>query len=131
MDEVFLTIKDERHYLWRAVDQEGNVLDILVQRRRNKRAAKKFFRQLLKGVTCVPRVLSTDTLKSSGAATREILPGGEPSQPCSCKNGQKTLPSLLVSASGACTGFSLLVRPSGSLPPMGPSRNIFVRGGIG
>src|SRR2546427_8734127 len=48
MDEVFLTIKRERHYLWRAVDQEGNVLDILVQSRRNKRAAKKFVRKLLK-----------------------------------------------------------------------------------
>jgi putative transposase len=43
MDEVFLTIKGERHYLWRAVDQDGNVLDILVQRRRDKKTAKKFF----------------------------------------------------------------------------------------
>ena len=42
LDEVFLTIKGERHYLWRAVDQDGNVLDILVQRRRDKQAAKKF-----------------------------------------------------------------------------------------
>jgi transposase-like protein len=47
-------IKGERHYLWRAVDQEGNVLDILVQRRRDKKAAKKFFRKLLKGLTYVP-----------------------------------------------------------------------------
>src|SRR6201988_5463198 len=77
MDEVFLTIKGERHYLWRAVDQEGNVLDILVQRRRNKQAAKKFFRKLLKGLTYVPRVIVTDKLKSYGAAKREILPGVE------------------------------------------------------
>ena len=42
MDEAFLTIHDERHYLWRAVDQEGNVLDILVQRRRDKQAARVF-----------------------------------------------------------------------------------------
>jgi putative transposase len=49
MDEMALTINGERHYLWRAVDQDGNMLDILVQRRRNKRAAKKFFRKLLKG----------------------------------------------------------------------------------
>jgi putative transposase len=75
MDEVLLTIKGERHYLWRAVDQDGNVLDILVQRRRNKRAAKKFFRKLLKGLTYVPRVIVTDKLKSYGAAKREILPG--------------------------------------------------------
>src|SRR6185312_12481146 len=77
LDEVFLTINGARHYLWRAVDQEGNVLDILVQSRRNKQAAKKFFRKLLKGLTYVPRVVITDKLKSYGAAKREILPGVE------------------------------------------------------
>ena len=77
LDEVFLTIKGERPYLWRAVDQDGNVLDILVQPRRDKRAAKKFFRKLLKGLPYVPRVLITDKLKSYGAATRELLPGVE------------------------------------------------------
>jgi len=76
-DEVFLTINGERHYLWRAVDQDGNILDILVQRRRDKKAAKKFFRKLLKGLTYVPRVMITDKLKSYGAAKREILPGVE------------------------------------------------------
>jgi putative transposase len=75
LDEVFLTINKERHYLWRAVDQDGNVLDILVQSRRNKKAAKKFFRKLLKGLTYVPRVIITDKLKSYGAAKPEILPG--------------------------------------------------------
>ena len=77
LDEVFLTIHGERHYLWRAVDQEGNVLDILMQSRRNKKAAKKFFRKLLKGLYYVPRVIITDKLKSYGAAKREILPGVE------------------------------------------------------
>jgi len=77
LDEVFLTISSERHYLWHAVDQDGNVLDILVQSRRNKHAAKKFFRKLLKGLTYVPRVIITDKLKSYGAAKREILPGVE------------------------------------------------------
>src|SRR6266513_2297790 len=62
LDEVFLTINGKRSYLWRAVDQHGNVLDILVQSRRNKQAAKKFFRKLLKGCTYVPRVLITDKL---------------------------------------------------------------------
>ena len=75
IDEVFLTINGKRHYLWRAVDQDDNVLDILVQRRRNKKAAKKFFRKLLKGLQYVPRVIITDKLKSYGAAKREILPG--------------------------------------------------------
>jgi putative transposase len=77
LDEVFLTIHGARHYLWRAVDQEGSVLDILVQRRRDKKAAKKFFRKLLKGCQYVPRVIVTDKLKSYGAAKREILPGVE------------------------------------------------------
>src|SRR2546427_4030639 len=75
--DVFLTIRGQRHYLWRAVDQDGNVLDILVQLRRDKQAAKKFFRKLLKGLTYVPRVIITDKLKSYGAAKREILPGVE------------------------------------------------------
>jgi putative transposase len=77
LDEVFLTINGERHYLWRAVDHDGNILDILVQRRRDKHAAKKFFRTLLKGLAYMPRVIITDKLKSYGAAKREILPGVE------------------------------------------------------
>jgi putative transposase len=77
LDEVFLTINGAQHYLWRAVDQEGYVLDILVQSRRNKIAAKKFFRKLLKRFRYVPRVIITDKLKSYGAAKREILPGVE------------------------------------------------------
>jgi len=77
LDEVFLTIQGERHDLWRAVDQDGHVLDILVQRRRHKAAAKKFFRKLLKGVRYVPRVMITDQRQSDGAAKRELLPGVE------------------------------------------------------
>jgi len=77
LDEVFLTINGKRYYLWRAVDQDDNVLDILVQRRRNKKAAKKFFKKLLKGLQYVPRVLMTDKLKSYGAAKRKVLPGVE------------------------------------------------------
>ena len=49
VDEVFITIRGQRRYLWRAVDQDGDVLEILVTRRRNARAAKRFFRKLLKG----------------------------------------------------------------------------------
>jgi putative transposase len=73
LDEVFLNIHGERHYLWRAVDQDENVLDILVRRQRSKKAAKKFFRKLLKGLTYVPRVIVTDKLGSYGAAKREVL----------------------------------------------------------
>jgi putative transposase len=77
LDEVFITIDGQTHYLWRAVDQDGEILDILVQRRRNKTAAKKFFRKLLKGVRYVPRVVITHKLASYGAAKREVLPSVE------------------------------------------------------
>ncbi len=70
--EVFITIKGQIHYLWRAVDQDGTVLDILVQSRRDKAAAKTFFRKVLKGLRYVPRVVITDKLASYGAAKREV-----------------------------------------------------------
>ena len=73
LDEVFLTINGRIHYLWRAVDQRGEVLDILVQITRDKKAAKRFFRKLLKGLRYVPRVVITDKLASYGAAMRETL----------------------------------------------------------
>src|SRR5689334_1407268 len=77
MDEVFIRIRGKLHYLWRAVDQDGHVLDILVQSRRSAKAAQRFFRKLLKGLQYVPRVIVTDKLKSYAAAKREILPGVE------------------------------------------------------
>jgi putative transposase len=77
LDEVFIRINGRVHYLWRAVDQEGEVLDILVQSRRNKKAAKKFLRKLLKGLRYAPRTIIADQLKSYGAAKAEILPGVE------------------------------------------------------
>ena len=77
MDEVFVRIHGKRHYLWCAVDQDGHVLDILVQSRRSAKAAKRFFRKLLKGLQYVPRVIVTDKLRSYAAAKRDILPGVE------------------------------------------------------
>src|SRR5229473_2967975 len=77
LDEVFLKINGRLHYLWRAVDQEGDVLDIMVQSRRDKKAAKKFFRKLLKGLRYVPRVIITDKLRSYSAAKAEVIPSVE------------------------------------------------------
>src|SRR5690349_11208411 len=77
LDEVFIRIQGVQHYLWRAVDQNGVVLDILVQSRRNAKAAKRFFKRLLKGLQFAPRVIVTDKLKSYGAAKREVLPDVE------------------------------------------------------
>ena len=69
-----MTINGTTDYRWRAVDQHGNVLDILVQSRRNAVAAKRFFRKLLKGLRYVPRVIGTDKLASYQVAHRELLP---------------------------------------------------------
>ena len=74
LDEVVLKIKGEQCYLWRAVDQERVILDILVQSRRNTRAATRFFKKLLKGLEYVPGVIITDKLRSYGAAKKELLP---------------------------------------------------------
>jgi putative transposase len=77
LDEVFITIRGKNHYLWRAVDQDGNVLDILVTSRRDAKAATRFFRKLLTGWRSVPRVLVTDKLASYPVAHRRLTPGVE------------------------------------------------------
>jgi putative transposase len=73
LDEVFLKINGRLHYLWRAVDQDGDVLDVLVQNRRDKKAAKKVFRKLLTRLRYVPRVIITDKIRSYSAAKAEVL----------------------------------------------------------
>ena len=71
-DEVLVKINGTTHCRWCVVDQHGNVLDILVQSRRNAVAAKLFFRKLLKGLRSVPRVIVTDRLASYQVAAREL-----------------------------------------------------------
>ena len=77
MDEVAIKIAGQKHWVWRAVDQDGIVLDILVQSRRDKRAAKRLLRKLLKKQLRSPRVLITDKLASYGAAKGEVMPSVE------------------------------------------------------
>ncbi len=96
LDEVFLTINGRRQYLWRAVDQDGNVLDILVQPRRDAKAAKRFFRKLLTKQCRVPRVLVTDKLRSYGGAS-----GGD--------------------AVGRAPAVEVPEQPGGELPPADPA----------
>ncbi len=74
LDELFVTLNGRQQYLWRAVDEDGDVLDILVQSRRNRRAAGRFFRKLLKRQGWVPRRLITDKLRSYPAACRTVMP---------------------------------------------------------
>ncbi len=73
LDEVFIRINGRLRYLWRAVDQHGNVLDVLLQSHRNAVSAKRFFRKLLKGQRYVPRVLVTDKPGSYQVAHRELM----------------------------------------------------------
>ena len=87
---MFIRIQGVQHYLWRAVDQDGVVLDILVQARRDANAAKRFFRRLLKGLEYVPRVIVTDKLRSYGVARRQLLPERRAStKPISEQSGRK------------------------------------------
>ncbi|MBC7501930.1 MAG: IS6 family transposase [Herminiimonas sp.] len=77
LNAVVLTLKGRHHYRWRAVDQDGFTLDILMQSRRNRHAAKRFFRKLMNHLRYTLRVIITDKLKSYAAAKREILPSTE------------------------------------------------------
>ena len=74
LDEVFVILHGRQQYLWRAVDEDGDVLDILVQSRRNRCAAVRCFRKLLKKQGRLPRRLVTDKLRSSSAACRAVMP---------------------------------------------------------
>jgi putative transposase len=74
IDEVFVKINDKQHYLWRAVDQDGEVVDVFLQVRRNGTAAKRFFKRLLKEHRMEPRKIVTDKLRSYGVAHRELIP---------------------------------------------------------
>jgi len=123
LDEVAVKIAGVRHWLWRAVDQDGTVLDILVQSRRDTRAAKRLLRKLLKRQTRPPRVMVTDKLASYGAAKREVTLGVEHRQHRGlnnraenshrCKN--RYLISRTVSDQSATMALASLPRP-GVLP---------------
>lgn len=74
IDEVLIKIDGKQHYLWRAVDQDGEVVDVFLQKRRDSKAAKRFFKKLLKTRRSEPRKIVTDKLRSYGVAHRELIP---------------------------------------------------------
>jgi putative transposase len=74
IDEVFVRINGKQHYLWRAVDQDGEVVDVYLQRKRDGAAAKRFFKRLLRSHGGEPRKIVTDKLRSYGVAHRELAP---------------------------------------------------------
>ncbi len=123
VDEVLLTIDGERHYVWPAADQDGHVPDIPVQRRRDKQAAKTFFRNPLTGLPYGSRVIISDRLKRHGAALRGLLPGAEHRQ-----HRRKTPTDQHASGNDGCGGSSRPGTPGASSPRMGPLRRVSVRG---
>jgi len=74
IDEVFIKIDGKQYYLWRAVDQDGEIVDVFLQKRRNARAAKRFFMRLLRKHKSEPRKIVTDKLRSYDVAHRELIP---------------------------------------------------------
>ena len=129
LDEVFCKINGQLVYLWRAVDQSGEVLDILVQKRRDTKAAKRFFRKLLKGLRYVPRSIVTDKLRSYAAAKEELIPsvvhhrGRNAQQP-----GGELAPAYARARTSECDDSSRCDTPSGSCLCMRRSRIIFDQG---
>ena len=106
LDELFVRIQGRQQYLWRAVDEDGDVLDILVQSRRNRRAATRFFRKLLRRQGCAPRRLITDKLRSYSAAHRTVMPAVVHSTRQYENNRAEVCINRLVNASGRCAGSS-------------------------
>ena len=74
IDEVFVKINGKQHYLWRAVDQDGEVVDVYLQAKRDGAAAKRFFKRLLRSHGSEPRKIVTDKLRIYGVAHRELMP---------------------------------------------------------
>jgi putative transposase len=116
LDELFVMIQGRQQYLWRAVDQDGDVIDILLQPRRDRRAAARFFRKLLKGQGRGPLRLITDKLRSYSAAHRTAMPSVIPA-PASTKTIERR---FRINPRGNASD-----RCGGSNPPL--TRNVFSR----
>jgi putative transposase len=116
LDEVFIKVNGERKYLWRAVDQDGLVLDVLVQPRRDKAAARRFLRRLMKRTRAVPRVVVTDKLRSYGAAHREVMPSVEHRSHKGLNNRAENSHQPTRQRERAMKGFPRWAGRSGSCP---------------
>src|SRR5271165_572051 len=130
MDEVFIRIQGVQRYLWRAVDQDGVVLDVLVQERRDATAAKRFFRRLLKGLQYVPRVIVTDKLKSYGVAKRHLLPDVEHRQSRYLNNRAENSHRPTQRRERQMNGSNRPSRPRTSSPLTRSSMVTFIHAGI-
>ena len=121
LDEMAVMIAGRRFWLWRAVDDEGEVLDLLVQRRRDKAAAVKLMQKLLKKQGFAPEVLVTDKLRSYGAAKSEIGLSARHDQGLRANNRARIRISQHDGASGRCSVSNRPDPPSVSCPFTPPS----------
>ena len=122
LDELFVRINGQQHYLWRAVDQDADFIDILLQPRRDQRAAERFLRRLLRGQGKQPFRIITDKLKSYAAASRTILPGvtHDTQQPrrnfaSACSHERTTNASIQITPTSSALSIAPRCRPESVL----------------
>ena len=125
LDEVVVTISGQKHWLWRAVDQDGYVLDEVVQSRRNTKAAKRLLKRLLKKQGCPPRRMITDKLGSYAAAHRQIMPEVEHRSHKGLNNGRR-IRTAVPPARTDQTGLSICRRLQRFVNVFSAVRNLFV-----
>src|SRR6266567_7562780 len=132
LDEMVVTTAGKKQWLWRAVDQDGFVLDVLVQSRRNSKAAKRLMRKLLKKQGHAPRVMITDKLGSYAVAGREIMPAVEHRRHKGLDNRAESSHQPMrrrewimkrLRVSGPASAFRLHPRPDRQFVPLSPSRS--------
>ena len=121
LDEMVVSIAGRRMYMWRAVDSEGEVLDVMVQPRRDKAAAVKLLRKLLKRQGFAPTVIVTDKLRSYGAALQMIGFSGRHGRVCAPTTGPKTRTSRCDDGSARCRALNRPLQLSVSSPSTPPS----------
>ncbi|MDB5683133.1 MAG: family transposase [Sphingomonas bacterium] len=115
---MVVRIGGEHMHLWRDVDEEGEVLDLLVQRRRDRKAAVRLMRKLVRKLGFAPTVLVTDKLRSYGAAFRDLGLSARHEQGMRKNNRAENSPSQSDDASARCSGSSQPDRPNASSQPM-------------
>ena len=121
LDEVFIRINGQQRYLWRAVDQDGDVIDILVQPHRDQRAAERFFRKLLRGQGSEPLQITTDKLRSYSAAMRSIFSNVTPRVERCANNRVEASHQPTRKRNGKCADSNLPGTPNAFSPSMMPS----------
>jgi putative transposase len=130
LDELFVTIRGQRQYLWRAVDQDGDSIDILVQPRRDRRAAERFFRKLLQANGAEPNRLVTDKLRSYAAPHRRIMPSVVHDTRRYANNPRRSPTSRLGGGNDRCAGSNRRLMRNDSFPLTGSSTTSSGSGGI-